>query len=315
MTDMRTLGIILAGGSGSRLAPMTTAVSKQLLPIYDKPMIYYPMTTLIESGVTDVLIISQSDNIDIYRKLFGNGDDLGMDIYYAAQDEPRGLAEAILIAEGWCRSRVSTLPDRYDKVCLILGDNLFHGSNVPAVIQIGLEREDTSAIAEIFVYQVEQSHRYGVAEIPDSQTTWPCKVPRIIEKPSSPPSRWAVPGIYLYHAESALDYAAALTPSARGELEITDLNNAYAMKEALYAWGMGEGAAWLDSGTPESLLEAAEYVRAIQTRQGVLVGSPHLAAYRRRLINDTELVGVAGALTGTYYGMLLSQALPLAKSL
>jgi glucose-1-phosphate thymidylyltransferase len=288
---------------------MTTAVSKQLLPVYDKPMIYYPMTTLIEGGIMEVLIISQKENLDWYRKLFGDGAELGIHVYYATQAEPKGLAEAILIAEQHCRNRVATLPDLYDRICLILGDNVFHGGRTAEVLQEAVEREDTAAIAQIFVYQVDSPHRYGVAEIPDGQTAWPCKVPKIIEKPTTPPSRWAVPGLYIYQAESALDYTEALEPSARGELEITDLNNKYAERSGLYAWDMGHGAAWLDSGTPESLLEAAEYVRAIQTRQGVAVGSPHIAALRRSFVTADQLARTASKFSGTTYGTYLAKAI------
>ena len=310
MTDTRTLGIILAGGMGTRMAPMTTAVSKQLLPVYDKPMIYYPMTTLIEGGITEVLIISQRENLDLYRKLFGDGTELGIRVYYATQEQPKGLAEAIVIADRYCEddSRCS-LADRYDKVCLILGDNVFHGGRAAEILMQEIEREDTSPIAVIFVYQVENPSRYGVAKIPDGQSRWPCKVPHIVEKPVGPTSHWAVPGLYLYQAMSALEYVDVLQPSPRGELEITDLHNMYAKNQALYAWDMGHGAAWLDSGTPDSLLAAAEYVRAIQTRQGLAVGSPHIAALQQGLITADQLAKTCNKFSGTNYGTYLAKAI------
>lgn len=307
---MKTLGIILAGGSGTRLAPMTTAVSKQLLPIYDKPMIYYPLTTLIAAGIKDILVITQSSNIDRYESLLGIGRDFGVQIWYADQDNPKGLAEAILIAGRACICARRTL-NHYDNVCLILGDNLFHGGSVVQTLA-RLLNLTTGAVANIFVYRVGNPARYGVAELATGQQSLrgssPWRVSEIVEKPLKPATNLAVPGLYLYGTDTLLEFAQALRPSVRGELEITDLNNLYANQRALFAHPLGAGAAWLDSGTPESLLEAAEYVRAIQERQGVAVGSPHIAAFASGNITAAELDAISSKFPGGYGDYLAAAA-------
>jgi glucose-1-phosphate thymidylyltransferase len=256
-------GIILAGGIATRLFPITEAISKQALPVYDKPMIYYPLTTLMEAGVRDVMVITNPENVSLYKRVLAPAADWGMTIRVTQQDRPQGIAQAISIAASH-----AFLDQRF---FLILGDNLFHGSNVAEQLSDATRLQEG---AGIFLAHVRDPQRYGVAEFSHGQ------VSRIVEKPSAPPSPWAVTGLYTYDAGAA-DMVRSLRPSARGELEITDLNNAYLKQGQLSSCRLSKETAWLDTGTPEALLEAAQYVQAIQHRTFTLVGSPDLVAVQK----------------------------------
>lgn len=279
-------GIILAGGSATRLRPASLAVSKQLMPVYDKPLIYYPLTTLILSGIREILLISTPQDLPQYQKLFSEAHEWGIDISYAEQKNPGGLAEALLIGEKFINNK---------PVCLILGDNLFHG--------IGLGRQLHDAFegsgALITAYQVSDPRAFGVVEINEDNTAISLE-----EKPLHPKSNWAVPGIYFYDG-TATERTKKLTYSSRGELEITDLNRDYLNDGKLKVSKFPRGTAWLDMGTPNSLLEAAEYVRIIQERQGLLIGSPEEAAWRVNLINNSQLSNLGKQLRSTEYGEIL----------
>jgi len=258
-------GIILAGGTGSRLYPMTVSVNKQLIPVYDKPMIYYPLANLISFGIKDVCIISSSDFVDKYRNLFGDGSQLGMSISYKIQEKPKGIAESLIISEEFIKN---------NKVCLILGDNIFHGISDIQIATNG---------ATIFGYEVRNPSAYGVVDF-DSHG----RPTSIQEKPSFPTSKFAVPGLYFYD-ENATEYAKTLTPSARGELEITDLNNLYLRKSEMTVYKLKKGSVWLDAGTPESLFQSSAYIQAIQSRQGLMVACVEEEAYKRKFINKDQL--------------------------
>lgn len=287
--DSACLGIILAGGKGTRMAPMTVSVSKQLLPVYDKPTIFYPLTTLIEAGIRRVLVISQQRNLPLYRDLLQAGRPFGMDIRLANQDEPQGIAEAFLIADDALRRdrRVAAAPKHIlpdcRRVCLILGDNIFHG-DVGAALAVAMQESDQ---ANIFLSSVKDPQRYGVAELSEGHG-FDRRVLSIEEKPANPKSSWAVTGLYTYPSD-VLGVARGLQPSARGELEITDVNKAYLARDKLRPVLLGPGEAWLDSGTPEALLEASQYVRSIQERQGRMVGCPEEAAFRNGWISREAL--------------------------
>lgn len=280
-------GIVLAGGSGTRLYPATRVINKQLVPVYDKPMIYYPLSTLMLAGLREIMIISRPEDQALYRELLGDGSQWGARFVYATQSAPRGIAEALVIAEDFLAGGPSML---------ILGDNIFFAEGLSDLVQSAAALD---AGARIFAYEVADPERYGVAELADDGA-----VLSLEEKPQAPKSRWAVTGLYAYDA-SAPRRAAALSPSGRGELEITDLNLAYLKDEALSAVRMGRGFAWLDTGTHDALLEASEFVRAIQHRQNQLVASPEEIAWRRGWIDDAALKALAEPLAKTAYGRAL----------
>jgi glucose-1-phosphate thymidylyltransferase len=275
-------GIILSGGMGTRLRPLTTSVSKQLLPVYDKPMVYYPLSTLMLAGIREILVISTPDAIPAFRALLGDGRAWGLSISYAAQDEPRGLADAFLVG----REFIAGKP-----VCLILGDNVFFGHGLADQVREAARLESG---AVIFAYAVKDPERYGVVVFGKDR-----KAIDIEEKPAHPKSHFAVPGLYFYDGRVS-DFAAGLRPSARGEIEITDLNREYLKRGELRVEIMGRGIAWLDAGTHESLLQAANFVQAVEDRQGMMIACPEEIAFRMGYIDRDELGRQAGNMPNSY---------------
>jgi glucose-1-phosphate thymidylyltransferase len=276
-------GIILAGGSGTRLHPATLAINKQLLPVYDKPMIYYPLSTLMLAGIRDILLISSPDYMDNYKNLFGDGQIWGLNISYAVQPSPDGLAQAFIIGRDFVGA---------DKVTLVLGDNIFYGANIGDK----LKRE---VGATVFAYHVEDPERYGVVSF-DADG----RAQAIVEKPQNPQSPWAVTGLYVYD-NRVLDIAASIKPSSRGELEITDVNMAYLRLNDLHVERLGRGYAWLDTGTHDSLLEASEFVRTVQKRQNVQIACLEEIAFHNRFISHAQVQARGELLAKTSYGQYL----------
>ena len=283
-------GIILAGGSGTRLYPLTKAISKQIMPIYDKPMIYYPLSTLMLAGIREVLIISTPRDLPVFEELLGDGKQLGMDIQYAVQEHPNGLAEAFIIGADFIGS---------DAVALVLGDNIFYGQSFSKVLQTAAHRTETEPGATIFGYYVRDPREYGVVEFDENGVAI-----SIEEKPANPKSNYAVPGLYFYD-NSVVEIAKTIKPSARGELEITAVNNEYLNRGNLHVETLGRGFAWLDTGNHDMLLQAAEFVSTFQKRQGMYISCIEEIAYKRGFINKDQLLKLAEPLMKTAYGQYL----------
>jgi len=286
-----TKGIILAGGSGSRLHPMTLAASKQLMPVYDKPMIYYPLSTLMQAGIRDILIITTPEDAPMFEQLLGDGASWGINLSYAQQPKPEGLAQAFLIGEEFIGD---------SRVCLILGDNIFYGHQIEETLRSAV---DQVSGASVFAYYVTDPERYGVVQLDADNNAIDLE-----EKPANPKSHYAVTGLYMYDND-VIDIAKNIKPSARGELEITDVNKAYLERKALKVELFERGTAWLDTGTVQSLLDAAVFIRVLEERQGLKIGCPEEIAYRQGFIDSEQLAGLAKKLEKSGYGAYLQQIL------
>ena len=283
-------GIILAGGSGTRLYPLTKAISKQIMPVYDKPMIYYPLSTLMLAGIREVLIISTPRDLPVFEELFGTGEQLGMNFTYAVQETPRGLADAFIVGKEFIGN---------DAVALVLGDNIFYGQSFSKVLKSAAERTESEPGATIFGYYVRDPREYGVVEF-DAEG----KAISIEEKPANPKSNYAVPGLYFYDND-VVNIAANVKPSARGEIEITSVNNEYLSRGNLHVETLGRGFAWLDTGNHDSLLDAADFVAAFQKRQGLYISCIEEIAYKRGFIDKEQLLKLSEPLIKTAYGQYL----------
>ncbi len=286
-----TKGIILAGGSGSRLHPMTLAASKQLMPVYDKPMIYYPLATLMQAGIRDILIITTPEDAPMFEKLLGDGSSWGIRLSYAQQPKPEGLAQAFLIGEDFIGD---------SRVCLILGDNIFYGHQIEETLRSAVTQESG---ASVFAYYVTDPERYGVVQLDADNNAIDLE-----EKPAKPKSHYAVTGLYMYDND-VIDIAKNIKPSARGELEITDVNKVYLERKSLKVELFERGTAWLDTGTVQSLLDAAVFIRVLEERQGLKIGCPEEIAYRQGFIDRAQLAELAEALKKSGYGAYLQQLL------
>ncbi|MCY4295658.1 MAG: glucose-1-phosphate thymidylyltransferase RfbA [Gammaproteobacteria bacterium] len=282
-----TKGIILAGGAGSRLYPMTSTISKQLLPIYDKPMIYYPLSTLLQSGIRDILVITTPRDRAGFHRLLGDGGALGVSIRYAEQPRPEGLAQAFLIGEEFIGG---------SRVCLILGDNIFYGNRIEETLTHAVAQDNG---ASIFAYYVQDPERYGVVVLDENQ-----RAIDLEEKPANPKSHYAVTGLYMYDNQ-VVDVAKSIRPSARGELEITDVNRIYLQRGELRVELFDRGTAWLDTGTTQSLLDAANFIRVLEDRQGLKIGCPEEIAWRRGFIDDAQFQRLAADHINSRYGQYL----------
>ncbi|RMH15707.1 MAG: glucose-1-phosphate thymidylyltransferase [Gammaproteobacteria bacterium] len=281
-------GIILAGGTGSRLFPITKGVSKQLLPIYDKPMIYYPLTTLMMAGIRDILVITTSHDLEQFQRLLGDGSQWGINLSYQIQTKPEGIAQAFILGRAFIDQ---------SSVSLVLGDNIFFGNGLSSLL---VETSCLRSGAKVFVYRVHDPERYGVVGFGEDQAT----IVSIEEKPEHPPSNYAVTGLYFYDNQ-VVDIAATLKPSTRGEYEITDINRAYLNKGELSAVKLGRGMAWLDTGTHESLAEASQFIEVIERRQGLKIACPEEIAWRMGYISDEELSNIAHSMQKNQYGQYL----------
>jgi glucose-1-phosphate thymidylyltransferase len=286
-----TKGIILAGGSGSRLHPMTQVVSKQLMPVYDKPMIYYPLSTLMQAGIREILIITTPEDAAAYESLLGDGRKWGLDICYRQQPKPEGLAQAFLIGEEFIGD---------SRICLVLGDNIFYGNKIEDTLKSAVEQKQG---ATVFAYYVTDPERYGVVEL-DAENN----AIGLEEKPANPKSHYAVTGLYMYDND-VVDIAKSITPSPRGELEITDVNKVYLERKALKVELFDRGTAWLDTGTIQSLLDAANFIRVLEERQGLKIGCPEEIAYRQSFIDGAQLESLANSLGKSGYGKYLLKLL------
>jgi glucose-1-phosphate thymidylyltransferase len=286
-----TKGIILAGGSGSRLHPMTLAASKQLMPVYDKPMIYYPLATLMQAGIRDILIITTPEDAPMFEKLLGDGSSWGIRLSYAQQPKPEGLAQAFLIGEDFIGD---------SRVCLILGDNIFYGHQIEETLRSAVNQESG---ASVFAYYVTDPERYGVVQLDADNNAIDLE-----EKPAKPKSHYAVTGLYMYDND-VIDIAKNIKPSARGELEITDVNKVYLERKSLKVELFERGTAWLDTGTVQSLLDAAVFIRVLEERQGLKIGCPEEIAYRQGFIDRAQLAELAKTLEKSGYGAYLQQLL------